>query len=72
MLKPIKNDHFLSISSHFSLFPQVFWMITEWPILELPEMKGVLQVVAYPILFILLHSPHWQGGLLKLMKNDHF
>ena len=47
-------------------------MITEWPILELPEMIRVLQVVAYPILFIFLYFPVWQGGLLKLTKNDHF
>ena len=57
MLKRLKNDHFLSIFSHFSLFPQVFWMITEWPILELPEMIRVLQLVAYPILFIFLYFP---------------
>ena len=24
------------------------------------------------IIFILFDNPDWQGGVLKLMKNDHF
>ena len=33
MLKLMKNDHFFSIFSGFSLFPQVFGQVNKWPIL---------------------------------------
>ena len=35
-------------------------------------MIRVLHIVACPIIFILFDDPDWQGGALKLMKNDHF
>ena len=35
-------------------------------------MIRVLYVVACPVVFILFYDLHWQGGVLKPMKNDHF
>ena len=32
----------------------------------------MLHVVTCPIIFILFDDPDWQGGMLKLMKTDHF
>ena len=32
----------------------------------------MLHVVTCPIIFILFDYPDWQGGMLKLMKTDHF
>ena len=40
--------------------------------LELYKIIRVLHVVAQPIVFILFCDLHWQGGVLKHMKNDHF
>ena len=28
--------------------------------------------VAFPIVFILLYDRDWQGGVFKVLKNDHF
>ena len=53
-----------------SLFPQVFGQINEWPVLKLDEIITVVHVVACPFIFILFDGPDWQGGVLKLMKND--
>ena len=35
-------------------------------------MIRALHVITSPIIFILFDNPDWQGGVLKLMKNDHF
>ena len=35
-------------------------------------MIRVLRVVAFPIVFILFNDRYWEGGVLKLTKNDHF
>ena len=40
--------------------------------LEWHEMIRVLHLVSCPIVFILFYDQDWQGGVLKLMKNDHF
>ena len=72
MFKGLKNDHFLNIFISFSLFPQVFAQVNEWPILELHEMIRVPHLVACTIVFILFDDRDWQGGVLKLMKNDYF
>ena len=42
--------------------------------LELRKMIGVshVYVVACPIIFHSLYERGWQGGVLKVMKNDHF
>ena len=68
----MKSDHFFSIFSRFSLFPQVFEQINEWPISKLHKMIRVLHVVVCLIIFILFHGRNWQGGVFKVMKNDYF
>ena len=44
----------------------------EWPILELYEAIRVLHIVACPLVFILFYERSCQGGVFKIMKNDHF
>ena len=39
--------------------------------LELPKIIRVSYVVACPIVFILFYERVWQGGVFKVMKNDH-
>ena len=56
----------------FGLFPGVFGQVNEWPLSKLHEMIRVLLLVACPILFILFYEQDWQGGVFKVMKNDHF
>ena len=72
MFKVMKNYHYFHIFSRFGHFPQVFEQVNEWLILELHEMIKVPHLVASPIVFILFYDRDWQGGVLKLMKNDHF
>ena len=38
--------------------------------LELHETIGVSHLFAFPIVLILFYEPSWQGGVLKVMKND--
>ena len=40
--------------------------------LELKKTIKVSHVVAYSIVFILFYERSWQGGVLKVMKNDDF
>ena len=49
-----------------------FGQVTEWTISKLHEIIKVLHVVTFPIVFILFHEQDWQGGVFKVMKNDHF
>ena len=63
---------FFSAFSRLDPFPQVFRQVKESLILQLHEMKRMLQVVACPTVFILFYDQYWQGGVLKLMKNDRF
>ena len=60
----------VSAFSRLDPFPQVFRQVKESLILQLHEMKRMLQVVACPTVFILFYDQYWQGGVLKLMKND--
>ena len=53
-------------------FLQVSGQIKEWPILKLHEMKRVVNVLAYPIVFVLFDDPDLQEVVLELMKNDQF
>ena len=39
--------------------------------LELHKIIRVSHAVVFPIIFLLLCDRDWQGGVLKLMKNDH-
>ena len=71
-LKLMKNDHFLVFFSAWAPFPQVFGQVKEWSILKLNEIITVLDLVACPIIFVLFSDRDWQGGMLKVMKNDHF
>ena len=75
VLKVIRNDFKKSFYKYFyqlGLFPQVFSQVNEWPILELYEMIRVSHVVVCPVVFILFDDRCLQGGVLKIMKNDHF
>ena len=55
--------------SFFSAFSRLGF---EWPILKMHEMIIVLNVVACPIIFILSDDRELQGGVLQIMKNDHY
>ena len=34
--------------------------------------KNNKSVFAFPIVFILFYERSWQGGVFKVMKNEHF
>ena len=40
--------------------------------LKLHKIKQVSHAFVCPIVFILLYDQFWQGGVLKLMKNNRF
>ena len=40
--------------------------------LELLKIIRVSHIVACPVVFILFYGRDWQGGVFKVMKNDHF
>ena len=40
--------------------------------LELHKIIRVSHAVALPIVFVLFYERGWQGGVIKVMKNDHF
>ena len=54
-----------------STFPQVFGQVKEWLFLELHKIIRVSHVGTCPIAF-LFYELSWQGGVLIVMKNDHF
>ena len=53
-------------------FSQDFREAKEWPISKLREKIRASHSVVCPIVFILFYDRDWQGGVLKLMKNDYF
>ena len=63
---------FFSLFSCLGFFPWVFGQVKEWPISELYETIRVLHIVACPLVFILFYERSFQGGVFKIMKNDHF
>ena len=63
---------FVSVFSHLSPFPQVFGQVKWWLMLALHEIIRVSHVVAWQIVFLLFYEWGWQGGVFKVMKNDHF
>ena len=60
-----------SAFSHLSPLPQVFRQVMECIKLQLQEVIRLLHEVACSVVF-LFNDRDWQGGMLKLMKNDHF
>ena len=54
------------------LFPKFLGRLKEWLMLELHKIIRLTHRVACPIVFILFYERGWQGGVLKVMKNDHF
>ena len=72
VLELMKNDHFFSIFSRFGLFHQVFGQVNVQPILVVNKIIKVLHLFVCPIVFILFYGLDWQGGVFKIMKNDHF
>ena len=67
-----KKRSFVSIFSGLGYFIQAFRQVKEWFILELHEMIRVPHVVACIIVFVFFYGWDWQGGLFKVMENDHF
>ena len=64
-------SHF-SIFSRQGYFPEVSRQVKEWLITEAHKKTNVTHAVACAMVFIVLCDRGWQGGVLKLMKNDHF
>ena len=40
--------------------------------LKMHRIIRVSRVASCPIIFILFYGRGWQGGVFKVMKNDHF
>ena len=55
----------------FGHFLQVYRKVNEWPILKLHRIKECYMYCVHNC-FILFDDRDWQGGVLKLMKSDHF
>ena len=66
-----KKWSFFSVFMGLSTFPQVFGQVKEWLFLELHKIIRVSHVGTCPIAF-LFYELSWQGGVLIVMKNDHF
>ena len=58
--------------SRLGSFPQVSRQVKKWPILQLHKTIRVSHAVECPVVFILLYDRDGQGGVFKIMKNDHF
>ena len=69
MLQIMKYDHFLVFLAVWVFF-KAFGQLKEWLMLELHKTITVSHVVPCPIVVILFHERNWQGGVLKVMKND--
>ena len=72
VFKIMKNDYFFIFLSVFVFFPQAFGLVNECHILNLHEVIRALHLVACWIVFLLFDDWDWQGGVFKVMKNDHF
>ena len=63
---------FSGIFSRLIPFPQVFGQVKEWIMIELHQIIRLPHIVAFPIVFILFYKRDSQGGVFKVIKNDHF
>ena len=63
---------FFSDFRRLGSFTQVFGQVKKSLMLELHKLIKVSHEVACPIVLILFYEGNWQGGLFKIMKNDHF
>ena len=63
---------FFSDFNRLGSFTQVFGQVKKSLMLELHKVIKVSHEVACPIVLILFYEGNWQGGLFKIMKNDHF
>ena len=72
VLKIIKSDHFFSIFNCLGPFLQVFGQVKEWLMLKFHKIRRVSHLFAYPIVLLLFYEREGQGGVLKVMKSDHF
>ena len=68
VLNIMKSYHFLVFLTVWVLFPKILG----WVMSELHKIKQLPHVVACPIVCILFNEQCWQGGVYKVMKNDHF
>ena len=72
MFKVMKDDYFLIYLAIWVLFLQFFEQAKDCLRLELHQMARVPHAVACPMNFNLVCDRGQQGGVLKLMKNNHF
>ena len=72
VFKVMKNDEILEFFSRLDPFPQAFGQVKEQLILGLQKTKLVPHLFACSIVFILFYERSSQGGVFKIMKNDHF
>ena len=63
---------FFSVFSCLDSFLQIFRQVKECLRLELHETRRVSHVFLCTIVFILFYDQDGQGGVFKVMKNDHF
>ena len=49
-----------------------FGQVKRWFILQVHKIIRVSHAVTFPIVFILFYDRDGQGGVFKVMKNDHF
>ena len=71
-LQNYEKYSFFSAFSGLGPFPQALWEVKECLVLQLHEVIRVLHVILCPIVFIFFYDWYWQGGVLKLLKNNHF
>ena len=72
VLKIFKKCLFFSIFSTLGPILQIYWQVMEQFILEFHEIIRMSHVIACLVIFILFYDLDQQGGVFKLMKNDHF
>ena len=68
-IKMIINRFFFSV---LVIFLKVFRYVKKWLTLELHEMINVSNLVAYPVVFILLCGLQRNVDVLKITKNTQF
>ena len=67
-----KNLSLLSIFRRLGLFHQVFGQVKVWLMFDWYIIIRMSHVVACLTVFILFYEQGWEGGVFKLLKNNHF
>ena len=71
-VQSFEKSSFFSVFGRWDHFPQVFRQVKKCLILYMHEMIRLQHLVACPNVLILFYGRDWQGGVFKIMKNDHF